>query len=280
MTATLLVYWDYDTQWGADRSRRNGGKQTWGALEFENTELLLDVHAEFNIAACFAVVGAAALPGSRPYHDPEQIRKIHAAGHEVGSHSFHHDWLPGLSQGQLRETLKKSKDALEQCISAPVTAFVPPWNQPFDYPAKGSFSIAERREAGRSHVHLGHLCDALDEVGYRTCRVAYRPLHLKIVEKILGRRRPLIGKMERIGNIACFRLNASCGFDQPAIDALQQNVRGNGVVVVYGHPHSASMAGAQSLENLRKFFQVAADLRTQGRLRVALPRELVNAAGF
>src|SRR5215470_10951843 len=82
----FMIFWDYDTQWGADRSRSGGGPKSWGALDFENTERLLQLHEQFDIPACFAVVGAAALPGSRPYHDPEQIRRIHQAGHEVASH--------------------------------------------------------------------------------------------------------------------------------------------------------------------------------------------------
>ena len=132
----FMIFWDYDTQWGADRSRSNGGPKKWGPQEFENTERLLDLHAEYNIRACFAVVGAAALPGPRPYHDPDQIRRIHAAGHEVGSHSFHHDWLPGLNREALNETLARSKAALEDCIGAEAISFLPPWNPPFDYPRR------------------------------------------------------------------------------------------------------------------------------------------------
>src|SRR4051812_42902564 len=147
--ATLLFFWDYDTQWGADRSRGPGGPKNWGHLEFPNTDRLLELHAQYEIPACFAVVGAAALPGERPYHDPGQIRRVHEAGHEVGSHSFHHDWLPGLNRRALLQTLSASKDALEQCVGARVVSFVPPYNQPFDYPGGWSFSISERRGAGR-----------------------------------------------------------------------------------------------------------------------------------
>ena len=155
--AKLLFFWDYDTQWGADRSRRPGGPKDWGYLEFENTERLLDLHAQYEIPACFAVVGAAALPGQRPYHDPAQIRRIYAAGHEVASHSFKHEWLPGLTHLELSETLRASKDALEQCISAPVNTFVPPFNQPFAYPQKLAPAFSERREGGSAHITLPEL---------------------------------------------------------------------------------------------------------------------------
>src|SRR5438309_3867691 len=92
---TLVFFWDYDTQWGGDRSRSPGGRKAWGAAEFENTELLLELHAAHDLPACFAVVGAAALPGERPYHDQAQIRRIACAGHEIASHGFEHEWLPG-----------------------------------------------------------------------------------------------------------------------------------------------------------------------------------------
>src|SRR5207253_6695103 len=83
----LLLFWDYDTQWGGDRSRAGRGPQPWGALEFEETDRILDLLDAHGLRAAFAVVGAAALPGYRPYHDPVQVRRIHERGHEVGSHA-------------------------------------------------------------------------------------------------------------------------------------------------------------------------------------------------
>jgi len=145
VTGTLLFFWDYDTQWGADRSRNPSRSRTWGQFDFEHTERLLELHAEYVVPACFAVVGAAALPGQRPYSDPAQVRRIHAMGHEVASHSFRHEWLPGLDRHSLLEALRASKNALEQCVGASVISFVPPYNQPFDYPPGWSFSLSERR---------------------------------------------------------------------------------------------------------------------------------------
>src|SRR6267143_4146754 len=84
--ASCMVFWDYDTQWGADHSRSPAGAAWSGLAEFENTERLLELHAQYEIPACFAVVGDAALRGERPYHDPSQIRLMHARGHEIASH--------------------------------------------------------------------------------------------------------------------------------------------------------------------------------------------------
>src|SRR5207253_2920384 len=135
-----------------------------------------------------AVVGAAAIAGERPYHDPAQIRRIHAAGHEIASHSYRHEWLPGIGTTALRDTLQRSKAALEQCIGAPVVTFVPPYNQPFDYAAVGSFSLSERRTVRRDRIDVVRLCRALRETGYQVCRVSYRPAYQRVLEGLMARR--------------------------------------------------------------------------------------------
>ncbi len=274
----LLVFWDYDTQWGWDRSRRHKKPAPWGHLDFELTERLLELHAEYGVPACFAVVGAAALPGDRPYHDPAQIRRIHDAGHEVASHSFQHEWLPGLSRRELLETLRRSKEALEQCIGAPVRSFVPPFNQPFDYPHGWSFSLAERREVRGNRNDLRAVCEALAEVGYRYCRVAYRPLTARLADWLSGRRLDRPGRLEKIAGITCVRLNTPGGFGQPAVLMLDRCVSSGGLVVVYGHPHSLGNSDSQGEATLVPFLERVARLRREGAVRVCVPREMEKAA--
>lgn len=273
--AGIIFFWDYDTQWGGDRSRAGAGPKDWGHLEFANTERLLELHAAYDIPACFAAVGAAALPGKRPYHDPVQIRRIHEAGHEVASHSFRHDWLPGLNRAKLLATLSDSKDAIEQTIGAAVTTFVPPYNQPYDYARGLSFSLSERREAGRERTDLATLCDALYEVGYRVCRVSYRGLHLRLAAAVM--RHPVYGPAGpiRIGNIQCIRLNAGCGFDQRVVHRLRKCVRASKLMIVYGHPHSLSGGGEQDEKHLIPFLEETIKWRNAGKLQVTLPSELV-----
>jgi len=274
--ATLLFFWDYDTQWGADRSRSGGGAKNWGPLEFENTERLLDLHAEYDLPACFAVVGAAALPGKRPYHDPAQIRRIHNSGHEVASHSFQHEWLPGLNRRQLLESLRRSKDALEQCVGAAVVSFIPPFNQPFDYIKKGSFSLSERRECGSERTDLGRLCDALAETGYHFCRVSYRPLSQRIAERLVGRRLDQPSRHEKIAGVSCVRLNTPGGFNAPAIEMSNRCATAGGLVVVYGHPHSLLSGGAQDQSHLIPFLKRMVQLRREDRLKVKLPSDIAR----
>ena len=273
---TLLFFWDYDTQWGAERSRGPGGAKGWGSLEFPNTDELLDLHAEYAIPACFAVVGAAALPGSRPYQDPAQIRRIHAAGHEVASHSFRHDWLPGLFGESLMETLRASRDALEQCTGAPVKTFVPPYNQPFDYPAGLSFSMSERREARGGRTDLRRLCDALGTTGYRFCRVAYRPLPQRLMEFVKTKRRDRPSRLETIGPVTCVRLNSPGGFARPSAEIIERCAAEGGIAVVYGHPHSIHTGNAQDVSLLVPLMKLIRDFRERGTVRTALPRELLG----
>lgn len=274
--ATLLIFWDYDTQWGGDRSRSPGGPKAWGELEFANTERLLEIHSEYSVPACFAVVGSAALPGEHPYHDPAQIRRIHEAGHEIGSHSHRHEWLPGLNAEELRETLRASKDSLEQCIGAPVTAFVPPWNQPFDFPRRLSFSLAERREAGAERTDLPRLCGMLRETGYRFCRVAYRPVHERLADRLFGRNDPP-RRPESIGGVTCLRINGA-GFGGGALRLIERCLHKGGIAAIFAHPHSLKTGNSQDERYYVPFLQAVRDFQRQGRLEVVLPRDLNGAS--
>ncbi len=275
--ASVFLFWDYDTQWGADRSRSAGGPKDWGHLEFENTERLLELQGRYQMPSCFAVVGAAALPGERPYHDPGQIRAIHDAGHEVASHTFHHDWLPGLNQRALTETLRNSKDVLEQCIGAEVKSFVPPFNQPFDFPARLSFSWSERRTAGPDRTDQRRLCETLYRLGYRFCRVAYSPMQRRIAEKLLRRklrRRP--SQIEQVAGVTCLLTNAS-GFEPASIELLERCIDQGKSLVIYGHPHSCSdPTSPQRFEALEGFLQVVDQHRRQDNLRCLLPRDILQ----
>lgn len=273
--ARVLFFWDYDTQWGADRSRNPHRIPDWGGLEFANTELVLEAHARYCIPACFAVVGAAALPGERPYHDPGQIRRIHAAGHEVGSHSFLHEWLPGLGGEKLRETLRCSKDALEQCIGADVTTFVPPYNQPFDHARGWSFSLSERRAVRHDRIDVVRLCAALREAGYDFCRLGDRALPLRLADYVAGGELHRPGQLDTIEGIRCLRINTPCGFSSKARQVIERHLGRGGFWVLYGHPHSVSDAeSSQSLGMLEATLEAVEGWRREGRVECVLPRDL------
>jgi len=271
----LLIFWDYDTQWGADRSRLPGNQKRWGEQEFENTEKLLEIHAEFHIPACFAAVGAAALPGKHPYHDPDQIRRIHELGHEVASHTMYHDWLPGLGYSKLLRTLRDSKDALEQCIGDEVISFVPPYNQPYDFPKKFSFSLSERKEAGNGRIDLKRLCDALSETGYLFSRVSYKTIFERILSIISRKSHFHPSKIEKIGDVTCIRPTTHAGFSQEALELLDRCVKEGGYAVAHGHPHAIHTSNDQDEQHLIPFLRLASNLVSSNHLQVVLPRQVI-----
>lgn len=272
---TLLMFWDYDTQWGRDRSRLRRDPGWQGIDEFTCTERLLELHGTHNVPACFAVVASAALPGERPYHDPDQIRAIHAAGHEVASHTMRHEWIPGLSPLELRDNLRSSRRIIEECIGAPVTTLVPPYNRPFDCPPRWSISIAERREAGRVRTSLPGLCEALAETGYTFCRVAYRPFWERWREKLTGRQRHRPSRLERIASLSCLRLNCPRGFDQDALAVVERVVREGGCALAWGHPHALIQDGSEHQHHVATFLARVAALRASGDLDILTPRGLL-----
>lgn len=277
MTRRLMIFWDYDTQWGADRSRSTGGPKDWGRMEFENTERLLELHAFFSVPACFAVVGAAALPGERPYHDPNQIRRIAQMGHEVASHSMHHEWLPALSKNHLFQTLRQSKDALEQCLGKPVVSFVPPYNQPFDFPSRLSISLSERREVQVDRTDIPRMCAGLREAGYLFTRISYHPVYERIWRMGFGKQNGRLSKLERVKDVTCIRLKMRGGFPGEALAFLANSTANTSILVAYGHPHALHSGNAQDERYLIPFLEQVQQLVAAGELKIVLPRLLVHS---
>jgi hypothetical protein len=273
-----MLFWDYDTQWGGDRCRVTGPRD-WSVLERQNTDRVLELLDRYDLRSCFAVVGAAALPGPRGYHEPEQVRAIHAAGHEIASHSHHHEWLPGLDPAELRDTLTRSRDALEQCIGARVVSFVPPFNQPYDFFRVLSISLSERREAAGGHrTDLRRLCGALYESGYRTARVFYLSLQRRLLRSIRGRRIETPSRRRRIEGVTCVRLNTPCGFGEQTHEMLERCVRDGGLTVAYAHPHSLTTPGPQDEAHLVGFLERVAAFRRDGRLAITVPSDLLRGS--
>ncbi len=272
----LFIFWDFDAQWGAVRSRAPGGAKSWGPLDFENTERLLEIHAQAGIPACFAVVGAVALIGERPRHDPALVRRISSMGHEIASHSMYHEWLPGMGYTKLIDSLRDSKNALEQAAGCPVLSFVPPFNQPVDHLPAGSISLSERMQAGKDRIDLRRLCQALGETGYRFCRVSYSPFFERFLRQLGLNRRSHPSFPEEINCITCLRLNTRAGFQRDALTLLDRCAQQGGLAVVYGHPHSLHSGNAQDELSLLSFLEKANSLIASGRLQAALPGQLVK----
>lgn len=57
---------------------------------------------------------------------PNVVRKIDAAGHEVGCHSNTHQWLNKITYQEAMEDTRSAVDALEQCIGKKITSYRAP----------------------------------------------------------------------------------------------------------------------------------------------------------
>ncbi|MFL5245607.1 MAG: polysaccharide deacetylase family protein [Gemmataceae bacterium] len=84
------------------------------------TRWLIDFLAERNIKATFFVVGQIAKD------NPNLVRAISSAGHEVASHSWDHQRIHRHTPASFREDLRLSKEALEQATGQQVVGYRAP----------------------------------------------------------------------------------------------------------------------------------------------------------
>jgi polysaccharide deacetylase family protein (PEP-CTERM system associated) len=106
------------------------GRNQWDQFESrveKSTYRLLELLAKHKVRGTFFVLGWTASK------HPGLVRDIHAAGHEIGSHSYWHRLVYDLSPEEFRHDLCRSRDVLEELIGQPVTIYRAP-----------SFSIVER----------------------------------------------------------------------------------------------------------------------------------------
>jgi peptidoglycan/xylan/chitin deacetylase (PgdA/CDA1 family) len=87
----------------------------------EWTPRLLEILARHEIRATFFLLG------SRAAAQPELVRKIAAAGHAIGLHSWSHPNLARSSEEQIREELARSRETIEQIVGSPLRLFRPPF---------------------------------------------------------------------------------------------------------------------------------------------------------
>lgn len=84
------------------------------------TRTLLDHLAAAKVHATFYIVGEIA------HTNAALVCDIHAAGHEVGSHSWDHRRVHHFTPETFRDDAQRSKDALEDVTGAPVYGFRAP----------------------------------------------------------------------------------------------------------------------------------------------------------
>jgi len=86
----------------------------------EPTRWLLDMLARSDSKATFFVVGQLAR------QQPGLVKDIHAAGHEIASHSWEHRRVHSLTPAAFREDTRQSKDVLEQITGEAVVGYRAP----------------------------------------------------------------------------------------------------------------------------------------------------------
>lgn len=89
-----------------------------------NHDLALPILCEYGIKATFYIT--AGFIGTGTTMNWGQIRTLHAAGMEIGSHTMTHRPPSTLSDEELRYELKTSRDVLENGLGAPVTSISSP----------------------------------------------------------------------------------------------------------------------------------------------------------
>jgi peptidoglycan/xylan/chitin deacetylase (PgdA/CDA1 family) len=95
------------------------------ALTFDDgpsrwTPLVLDLLREYEARATFFVIGA------RVHERPDDVRRIVAEGHELGSHTFTHPRLTEIPDDEVREEIRGGQDAVEEVLGSPPRLFRAP----------------------------------------------------------------------------------------------------------------------------------------------------------
>ena len=96
----------------------------WGN---EDTERLIEILAKYNVKTTFFVVG--------DWVDkyPESVKALHDAGHEVMSHSTHHDHYNSLTSSQIVADIQESCDKIEAATGCSPTLIRCPYGEYDDH---------------------------------------------------------------------------------------------------------------------------------------------------
>ena len=103
------------------------------------TEKLLTILAEFQTTATFFVLGWTA------QRHPALIRRIHAAGHEIGCHSYAHRLVYECTRSEFRQDTHRAKAVIEDIVGGTVAGYRAP---SFSITAKSLWALEILAEEG------------------------------------------------------------------------------------------------------------------------------------
>lgn len=98
-------------------------RATWASHESRvaaNVDRLLGLLAAHEARGTFFVLGLVA------DRTPSVVRAIHAAGHEIASHGWDHRRVTDLTPAEFRDSVRRSKQVLEDMVGRPVVGFRAP----------------------------------------------------------------------------------------------------------------------------------------------------------
>lgn len=109
--------------WRGRRSERAVALTFDDGPDPEHTPAVLDVLAREAVTATFFLIGrrAAAAPGL--------VRRIAAAGHELGNHTWSHRSLWGLGPRETAREMRGGQEAIAQAAGRAPAFFRPPWGK-------------------------------------------------------------------------------------------------------------------------------------------------------
>ena len=108
---------DFEDWYQPFAARSVPGWQAYPSRVPEDTRRLLNVLGKHNTRCTFFVLGEVA------EKFPDEIREIHRAGHEIGSHGYRHLPLFEQEPQQFEAEMRKSLDFLQDLIGEPVLGF-------------------------------------------------------------------------------------------------------------------------------------------------------------
>ena len=96
----------------------------WGN---EDTQIILDTLAKYNVHATFFMTGGWV------ESFPEDVKKIQAAGHDLGNHSENHKNMSQLSDSECQEELMKVHNKVKELTGVEMNLFRPPYGDYDDH---------------------------------------------------------------------------------------------------------------------------------------------------